>query len=180
VSFNDTIRPRKIAERFFDSFRKLFPELLFHSMGESEPLENRFDSLRAPAEWEAVWDYIFHGKKPASFYVLPHWLRLESHSRWVESIAVILDEQFWSKNKIPDLWERAIRLLKDIANLGSPIYGKAFTWSEFEEKGFLKRTLPNGLVSTESVNLTPREGLTDLFGPIISESPTLTFLDWSL
>ena len=132
-------------------------------MGESEPLKDKFDPIRATSQWENVWGYIFHGKRPASFYVLPHWLTQKAHSRWVESIAVIFDKQFWLKEKIPDLWERSIKLLKNLATLGSPIYGYAHTWSEFEEKGFVKRVLQNGLVSSESVSLTPREGLVDLY-----------------
>jgi hypothetical protein len=163
MNFNSSIRSRQTAQKFFDFFQDLFPELLFHSMGETEPPKNRFDPVRAVTEWESVWDCIFHGKRPAPFYVLPHWLRPSAHPRWTESVSVVFDEKFWLGAKISAMSERALTLLKKLATLGLPIEGSAHMWSEFEEKGFVKRTLPNGLVSTESVSLTSREGLKDIF-----------------
>lgn len=172
MSYLESIRSRENAIRFFQIFSSVYANLGFELMGQWEPLRDKFDIDRAILEWEtnrgmpghAVYgDYIYYGKKPAKFYAFVHWHDPENHGRWIDTISVMLNEKFWTKGNLEDPSGRALTLLKELATLSKPLYGRAFHSAEFEEKDFRDHVLQDGRVARESISLTPREGLVDLF-----------------
>lgn len=171
MNYNSSIRSGRIAAKFFNLFGSIFPELTFRTMGQWEPLTRHFDLAEATVEWEKnrsvsqseFGDYIYQGDQPALFYAFVNWFGPGTHKRWADSIAVMLDESFWTKWKAADVTEKSIRLMKALATLGNPLYGRGYHRSEFESKDFRERVLKDGRVSRESFSLTPREGIVDLF-----------------
>jgi len=171
MDYNSSIRSGRTAAKFFDLFGSIFPELKFRTMGQWEPLTKRFDLTEAAVEWEKnrsvsqseFGDCIYQGDQPALFYALVNWFGPGTHRTWVDSIAVKLNESFWTKWKAPDVTEKSVRLMKALATLGSPLYGRGYHQSEFESKQFRERVLKDGRVSRESISLTPREGVVDMF-----------------
>ena len=170
--FGSTIRTRQIASRFFDTFRSIFPELEFKLMGEWEPLKQSFEMNQAINEWMEnrgggsrvqFGRYAFSGEHPGPFHAFSNWQGPGTHKRWLDFIAIILDEGFWLDRKIPNPSERSIELFKRLPTIGDSIYGRVFHSSEFETKGFRERVLKDGRVARESIALSPREGIVDLF-----------------
>jgi len=170
--FDSSIRNRSVASHFFSTYGSIFPELEFQLMGQWEPLRERFDRERALLEWEgnrgapnrgAYGHCIFFGNNPAQFHVIVSWYGLGAHPRWVDSLAVSFEERFWLDGLLKDPMAKTIALLRGLSKLASPLYGRAFHSSEFESKFFRDHILPSGKVSQESISLTPREGLIDLF-----------------
>lgn len=138
-------------------------------MGQWEPLKEKFSLSRAVIEWEKnrstttsqFGDYMFYGSRPAPFYAFVHWHRQGTHNRWVDGVSLTLDDAVW-KN-MNDSISRLIQMFKGLASLGDSMYGNGHHESEFEAKGFTDRRLPNGQLSRESISLTPREGVVDLY-----------------
>ncbi len=172
MDYIDSIRSRETATRFFELFRNVYPELSFKSMDEWEPLKRRFALDEAIDEWVAnrgpgsqtqFGRMIFYGDNPAPFYVFANWQGVGTHGRWIDSISAMFDESYWMKNKIIKPTDRLIKLLKGLSILGNSLYGRGYHKSEFEAKAFNERTLKGGRVSRESISLTSREGIIDLF-----------------
>lgn len=170
--FRTTIRTREVASRFFDIFRSIFSELEFKLMGEWEPLRQTFDINQAIEEWVEnrggsscvqFGRYTFSGEQPAPFHAFSNWQELGTHKRWLDFISIVLDEGFWLDRKLRDPSGRTIRLFKHLSTSGDSLYGRVFHSSEFETKDFRERVLKDGRVSRESISLTPREGIVDLF-----------------
>ena len=170
--YSDSIRTRETASRFFEIFRSVFPELEFKLMGEWEPLKHTFEMNQAVHEWVEnrggssrvqFGRYAFSGEHPAPFNAFYSWQGIGTHKRWLDFISVILDEGFWLDRKVPDPSGRSIRMLRDLSAIGNSLYGRIFHSSEFETKDFRERVLKDGSVSRESISLTPREGIVDLF-----------------
>ena len=169
--YNVSIRSKETAENFFKLFEAIYPELDFSLMGQWEPLRKSFSFDEAVEEWQRsrstsdseFGDYIFYGTTPAQFYAFVNWHGHKAHTRWADGISIMLDESFWISNHIKNPGERAIQMVKALSGLSRALYGRAFHDSEFEAKGFRNRTLPNGHTARESVSLTPREGIVDIF-----------------
>ncbi len=172
MSFNNSIRRKETASKFFDHFRSIFPNLEFSSMGQWEPLRKKFDPTTAVEEWvqnrgaqgrSQFGDYIFHGAKPAMFDAFVRWHDTGSNVRWTDSVSVMFSEHFWKRTLVTDMTEKAIRLLKSLSTLARPLYGRGYSSAEFESKDFRERVLKDGRISRESIPLTPRQGIVDLF-----------------
>ncbi len=169
MHFNGPIRNIETARKFFDLFKTVYPELEFQFMGQWEPLRKRFAPNDALVEWELnrsasknpFGDYIFYGKDPAPFYAFVNWHGQRIGSRWADRIAVMFNGSLW--RGLREANARAIRMFKGLASIDDPLYGRGYHQSEFEAKDFKDRPLPNGQVGRESISLTPREGLVDLY-----------------
>jgi hypothetical protein len=170
MHYNASIR-YEVASKFFTAFKQIYPELSFESMGRWEPFKARFDLKRATVEWQKnrsessnhFGDYAFQGTKPANFYSFVHWFGSGPNQRWADSISVNFSESFWKKDLVQDMSEKVVVLIKALSTLASSLYGRSFTDAEFESKNFRDRVLKDGRVSRESITLTPRQGITDLF-----------------
>ncbi len=171
MTFVDSVRSRTVASQFFKIFKSVYPELDFALMDEWEPIRRKFDVGEATIEWERnrgdteaeYGRYMFFGRKPAEFYAFADWHGKGTHGRWVDNVSVLFDERFWLEGLLRDMSHRAIVLLKELARLGSPLYGTAFSYREAWEKNFVERTLPYGASSREGISLTSKEGVVDLY-----------------
>src|SRR6266540_1627616 len=172
VDFQGSIRSKDAATRFFDNFASIYPELNFELMGEILTSEReRFDRTKAIDEWQhdrgsrgVVHGYYqFEGKSPARFYASVVWHGQGTHKVWSDGIAVWFDDSFWAEKKIEEPSSKAVRLLELLTTLGSPMYGRAYHWSEFEEKGFTTPKPPSSQILKHTISLRPREGLEDIF-----------------
>jgi hypothetical protein len=171
MNYNRSVRAEKVASKFFDLFESLYPKLDFELMGQWEPLKTSFDRARAILEWgknrseskNQFGDYVFHGTEPAPFYAFVHWFGDGPNQQWADSISITFDERFWTERLLKDPSLRLLEMMKNLSTIDGPLYGRAFHRSESEAKNYRDRRLPNGLVGRESVSLTPREGIVDLF-----------------
>src|SRR6267143_866098 len=143
MHFSESIRSHTFASKFFDLFHSVYPELKFNLMGEWEPPRAEFDLSKAIKEWEQnrgtkdkqKGRYIFLGTSPYEFYVLPHWY-MGGDVLWTDNLSVVFSEQAQSSERLTESSYRLIELLKGLARLGTPLYGKAYQDSEWKAKNF--------------------------------------------
>src|SRR3990170_3668028 len=169
VYYEDKIGSRETAAEFLRAFGERFPNYHIDKMGHWEPLTQPYTLASATDLWTtssahsddvSYGHLILHGESPLPFYVFVNWYGHGSAQIYSDNISMHALRRKGTEILSP---ERAVDMFKFLLSWDAPYYGTVTTSEELEAKGWRSVTLEDGRRSKESIALSPKEGLIDLF-----------------